>query len=273
LNKNAIDQLHINIMSMIISINGNIGSGKTNFIKKLKQEVIDNNLENIIVLEDRINQLSKISIDDIIIFEELNNTVLQLMLLITRFKLISNIIETNPNAIIICESCLMTDIEIFIKILCDKNEISSYLSQTFMEWFNDFNKNLPELKSIYLYSTPKNILLRMLKKKNNNIVDIAYLTKRHEYYQEIFTDNKNMIIKINIDKYNMSFDDIIDHKYNKLISDTLKLFQNDNLNNSYYFKYNKMYNEDISDDLNMVSNYLVVTIVILLIIFIYIIFN
>jgi thymidylate kinase len=255
---------------MIISINGNIGSGKTNFIKELKQEVIDNNLENIIVLEDQINKSFKMSVDDIVIFENFDNNMLQLMLLITRFKLIANIIKTNPTAIIICESCLVSDVEIFTKILYDDDN-ASYLFKTFTSWFNEFYKNLPEQKSIYLYSRPENILLRMLKKSNNNIIDIDCLTKRHKYYQEIFTGNYNVIIKINVDKYNIPINGVIDHKYSRLITDTLKLFQDDNLNKPYYLKYSKMYNEEIINDLNMLDNYIVITTIILSILFIYII--
>lgn len=247
-------------MSMIISINGNIGSGKTDFIKKIKQEVSDNSLENIIVLEDHIDQSFKIY----------DNNMLQLMLLITRFKSIGSIVKTNPGAIIICESCLVTDIEMFIKMLYNNNKDTSYLFQALTDWFSDLCKDLPEQKSIYLYSTPEDILVKMLRISNNSTIDLDCLTKRHKYYQKIFTDNDNVIIKINIDRYSIPINNSINFEYNRLVANTVKLFQDNNLNKAYYLKYNMMYNEEIINNFNVTNNYLFMTTVVFIVLFIYV---
>lgn len=248
-------------MSIIISINGNVKSGKTNFINKIKQEVLDNKLKNIIVLDDQINHLSKTC----------NSDRYQLMLLLSRFDQIYGIIETNPDAIIICESCLQTDMDFIIDILYNNNKTD--LSKKYTLMLYNLYTNLPKQRCIYLYSTPESILLKILKEDNKqntyidcSTVNIDYLVNRHLHYERVFTDNINVIIKINLDKYSNT-------KYNELISHTVRLLQEDNLTRLFYVKYNYMYNEDITNDLNMVNSYLIVIFIIVSIFVTYIIYD
>ena len=109
-------------MSKIISIEGNIGSGKSTILKSLKKHLCNNN--NIIFIQEPVDQWENIK-------DKEGNTILkkfyenqkeysfafQMMAYISRLSVLKIAIENNPEAIIITERCLNTDRFVFAKML------------------------------------------------------------------------------------------------------------------------------------------------------------
>ena len=106
-------------MAQIISIDGNIGSGKSTIVQKLKEYFQKQN-KNIIFLQEPINEWDKIKDKNgITILEkfyqnqEKYSFAFQMMAYISRLSLLKKTIEENSDAIIITERCLNTDSYVF----------------------------------------------------------------------------------------------------------------------------------------------------------------
>jgi deoxyadenosine/deoxycytidine kinase len=213
---------------IIITIEGNIGCGKTTLIQELKKY----NNDNIIFIEEPVDIWSTISIDNITILDKFYEDPIkygfsfQMMAYISRLSVLNKTIKNNPDSIIVTERCLLTDKNIFAKMLYDSNKIDPYSYQIYNLWFTEFFSNLPKHKHIYLYSEPENIINRIKKRnrKGEEKLDINYLKKCHEYHELFLNKNKDLIKKINIDEY-------IDNekKYNLLLQELIKIFNNKEL--------------------------------------------
>jgi deoxyadenosine/deoxycytidine kinase len=124
-----------------------------------------------------------------------------MMAYISRLSIIEKAIEENPNSIIISERSLLTDKEIFAKMLYDDNKIDSYSYQIYNMWFDYFYNKLPIHKHIYLYSNPEIILNRInsRNKKGDELINKDYLLNCHYYHEKMFNNNKHLIKVINMD--------------------------------------------------------------------------
>jgi deoxyadenosine/deoxycytidine kinase len=129
-------------MSLIISIDGNIGCGKSTFLKELKNEVKKLRLKNIIFLQEPLDQWSQINVNGVTILEKFYENPdkyafsFQMMAYISRLSLFKKAIKENPDTIIVTERSLYTDKNIFAKMLYDDNKIDSYSYQIYNMWFN-----------------------------------------------------------------------------------------------------------------------------------------
>jgi deoxyadenosine/deoxycytidine kinase len=220
-------------MSLIISIDGNIGCGKSTFLKELKKEVRNQRLENIIFLEEPINQWSKVNVNGITILEKFYEDPnkyafsFQMMAYISRLSLFKKAIKENPDKIIVTERSLYTDKNIFAKMLYDDGKIDSYSYQIYNMWFDEFIKDLPEHKYLYLECSPI-ITFNRIKKRDRigeNNISIDYLSNCHNYHHEMFSDNRNLIAKINMDKYEFASE-----RYKNLVFKTIKMISNNYVN-------------------------------------------
>ena len=213
-------------MSLIISIDGNIGCGKSTFLQELKKEVKIQKLNNIIFLQEPVDQWSKINVNGVTILEKFYENPekyafsFQMMAYISRLSLLKTTIRENPDAVIVTERSLYTDKNIFAKMLFDDKKIDPYSYQIYNMWFDEFTKNLPEHKYVYLESSPDIITSRIKKRDRTgeNNISIDYLINCHKYHQEMFVDKQKLISRINMDVYDLS-----SIKYKDLVLDTIKV--------------------------------------------------
>ena len=213
-------------MSLIISIDGNIGCGKSTFLQELKKEVKIQKLNNIIFLQEPVDQWSKINVNGVTILERFYEDPekyafsFQMMAYISRLSLLKTTIRENPDAVIVTERSLYTDKNIFAKMLFDDKKIDPYSYQIYNMWFDEFTKNLPEHKYVYLESSPDIITSRIKKRDRTgeNNISIDYLINCHKYHQEMFVDKQKLISRINMDVYDLS-----SIKYKDLVLDTIKV--------------------------------------------------
>ncbi len=191
-------------MSKIISVEGNIGSGKSTILKTLKKHFTDN--KNIIFLQEPVDQWENIKDDD-------NNTMLmkfygnpkeysfafQMMAYISRLSLLKNAIENNPDAIIITERCLNTDRHVFAKMLYDDNMMETVEYKIYLTWFDHFFNQDKIQKLIYLKTQPDICLKRVNKRmrEGESKLSLEYLEKCHKYHQEMINNSHCDILQIN----------------------------------------------------------------------------
>lgn len=212
-------------MNIIISIEGNIGSGKSTILKQLK-----NYTDNIVYIDEPVDEWESIK-------DSNNNSILelfyanqekhafnfQILAYITRLRLIINAIKINKNKIIICERSIFTDKYVFAKMLFDQNKISDIEWKTYNYWFSTFEE-ITRLNGIIYVDTNPETCFKRIKKRNRNgesNIPINYLKecdlKHHEWIDN--TKVKKLIIN-----GNEEFEYNYDHK--KIINESCVNFCN-----------------------------------------------
>lgn len=191
-------------MSQIISIEGNIGSGKSTILKELKDHFKD--VENIIFLQEPVSEwdtikdssgktiLSKFYED-----QKKYSFAFQIMAYISRLALLKKAIEENPNGIIITERCLDTDRYVFAKMLYDSGKIEDVEYQIYLKWFDHFI-NIGGIHKVIYLKADSNICYYRINKRNRNgesNIELSYLENCEKYHNEMINNINNPYLIIN----------------------------------------------------------------------------
>jgi deoxyadenosine/deoxycytidine kinase len=195
-------------MTIIISIEGNIGTGKSTLLSLLKSKY--ENSQNIIFLQEPVKEWESIK-------DKNNTTILkkfyenqekysfafQMMAYISRLAILKDAIEKYPNSIIITERCLNTDRYVFAKMLYDNNKLEDVEYQIYLKWFDHFS-NLQQIqKIIYLKTDPEICFNRVIKRSRDgeSSISLDYLKNCHNYHENMINNinDKKLIIDGNKD--------------------------------------------------------------------------
>ena len=175
-------------MSKIISIEGNIGSGKSTIVRNLQKY----NKSNYIFVEEPVKEWSTIC-------DEVGETILshfyrdskqysfqfQMMAYISRLNTLRTIIKNNPNSIIITERCLFTDKNVFAKMLYDSNDMTKIEYTIYNKWFDAFMEDVSIDGIIYVETNPEICNRRIqLRNRNGESIPLDYLEKCDKYHNE-----------------------------------------------------------------------------------------
>jgi deoxyadenosine/deoxycytidine kinase len=187
-------------MSVIYSIEGNIGSGKSTFVKILKQMYTDSNkyifMEEPVEIWETIQDKNGTNIIEKFYKEQDKYAFsFQMMAYISRLSMLRKIVKENPNKIIICERSLYTDKNVFAKMLYDSGKIEEVEYQIYTKWFDEFIGDLPETKTVYVQVEPQISHSRVLKRqrKGENI-PLEYLKSCHEYHEKWLNNEQDVLV-------------------------------------------------------------------------------
>jgi len=188
----------------ILSIEGNIGSGKSTFLEMLKTHY--KNDERIIFLREPVDEWEKIK-------DKEGNTMLQkfyadqktysfpfqMMAYISRLSILRDVIKKNKNRdiIIITERSLYTDKYVFAKMLYDQGKIEDVTYQIYLHWFNEFAEDFPINHVVYVNTDPQKCYERIHKRARvgEEIIPLSYLEDCHKYHEEFLDDKNNFLTK------------------------------------------------------------------------------
>jgi len=194
-------------MSQIISIDGNIGSGKSSFLSYLKEI---SKGQNFVFVDEPVEQWLQIRDGETgqSIFEKFYQDQskysfsFQMMAFISRFSMLRKAIKENPDAIIITERCLYTDKYVFAKMLYDSKMMEDVNYQIYCKWFEEFSQEIPMSKIIYIKTDP-NICLERINKRNRtgeDKIELDYLNLCSKYHEDMMCElRKNNIEVIVLD--------------------------------------------------------------------------
>ena len=190
----------------LFTVDGNIGSGKSTFLKYMTDTyphiiTIQEPVEEWFRIKDEYNQS---------LFENFYKDpqkysyLFQMYILNSRFKKIKNQIDIhkdNKNIIILAERSMFTDLHIFVSALIDTKQFTKLEYDVFIMWFN----TLLELYDINIHgfiyiSTEPNICYDRIKKRSRpgeNIIDINYLNILHSKHEKWLNNNIYNILNIN----------------------------------------------------------------------------
>lgn len=187
---------------MLISIEGNIGSGKStliNFFKTLESD-------NIVFVDEPVSEWLNIKVNDknaLELFYENqkdNSFWFQILAYITRLKELLHTIKNNPNKIIISERSIYTDKFVFAKMLYEMGYLSEIEWTTYNYWFDTF-KDETKLDLILYVNTDPEESFRRIKIRNRgeevNSISLDYLKTCHQKHQEWLSNSDTKIVEIN----------------------------------------------------------------------------
>ena len=181
---------------MIVSIEGNIGSGKSTVLEILREYFKDN--KKVFFVDEPVAEWNNVRDGDKTILElfyenkEKYSFSFQILAYITRLRKLLNAIDDKSNEIIICERSIYTDKFVFAKMLYQQGYINEIEWQSYNYWFDTF-KEKTNVDSIIYINTEPNICFDRIKKRNRNgesSIPLEYLTHCHQLHHEWLHENK-----------------------------------------------------------------------------------
>jgi len=191
-------------MHYIFTIEGNIGSGKSTLVKKLKKKI--NYLEDIkiIFLDEPVSVWENIKdkngkniIEKYYENQKKYAFSFQMMAYISRIHQIKEILKTNKNVIIISERSVFTDKEIFAKMLYDDNKIEEIEYNIYLKWFDEFVKDIPISGIIYVKTNPEICEKRVIKRnRKGETIPLSYLQNCYIYHENWLNNENKPILTL-----------------------------------------------------------------------------
>ncbi len=182
---------------MLISIEGNIGSGKSTVIEYLKS-LSDSNIEFVDEpVSEWLNIRDKDGFNALDCFyknKEKNAFCFQVLAYITRLKKLIEKLEKykdDKTKLIITERSIDTDKNVFAKMLYEDGFLTSIEWETYNYWFSSFEEISKVDIILYIKTNPDKCLERI--NKRNRVeelnINIDYLDKCHTYHEDWITND------------------------------------------------------------------------------------
>lgn len=202
---------YVNSSVKIFSVEGNIGSGKSTLIKKLKSEMkyicnsdaceIVNYLpEPVNIWESIKDKDGKNIIEKFYADQGKYAFSFQMMAYISRLHQLKEKINQG-SSIIITERSIYTDRNVFAKMLYDNDLIEDVNYDIYLRWFDEFVKDIPMCKFIYVKTAPEKCDERVHKRnRKGETIPLDYLKRCDEYHNNWLDQyNDKLILDGNIE--------------------------------------------------------------------------
>ena len=180
--------------SVIISLDGNIGSGKSTFINIIKEKrpdyhVLDEPVANWEQTTDTdgTNLLEKFYTD-----QSRWSYTFQNFAYITRLKALKQALSEN-HKIIITERSIFTDRNIFATMLYEDGKMSELEWKIYNSWFDSFKIDVDGI--VYMNTIPDICKDRITTRNRDgeDQIEFSYLNRLHTKHLEVFTNQENVL--------------------------------------------------------------------------------
>lgn len=202
-------------MTIIISIEGNIGSGKSTFVKVLQDyfnKTDKFNKKKIYFLQEPVNiwETIKNNNEENIIEcfykdQEKYAFSFQMMAYISRLSLLRKAAREGYDYIF-TERCVNTDRNVFAKMLYDSGKIEKINYEIYTKWFDEFIEEFNNFHYIYIKTGPEKALERINKRaRQGETIPLEYLKecdKYHNNWLDTIDSNNIIVFDGNIDRSN-----------------------------------------------------------------------
>lgn len=187
---------------IIITIEGNIGAGKSTILQKLKEKIAQEKLSNIMFLKEPVDEWDKIrdKEDTPFLTRFYENTekysfAFQIMACTTRIGVIKRAIEQHPDCeIFICERSIEADAQIFAKMLHEDGLIGEIEYQVYKLFYNE-HKDLYKTNGCVYLDTQANKCHERVKKRSRDGeggISLDYLQKCEKYHNNWLKGNEKL---------------------------------------------------------------------------------
>ena len=191
-------------MTIFVTIEGNIGSGKSTLLMHLK-EFFNKQKLNVGYVDEPVDDWAQIKDSNGKTMLELYYAdqtryafTFQMMAYITRLVNIKKSLALNHDVIIL-ERTMITDREVFAKMLYDDGKMNNVEYQIYNKWFNAFTDIIPEMYYIYVKTTPQISHSRIaIRNRSGESIPIEYLIKCDKYHEDWLNKiPSDRILKVN----------------------------------------------------------------------------
>lgn len=188
---------------ILVSFDGNIGSGKSTMMKKAHEFYRSNS--NVIFAEEPVEKWNQIKdkngTEMLKLFyqdQEKHAFKFQIMAFVSRLAGLREIVKANPgkNIVIITERSLYTDKEIFAKMLYDQGKMSDVEHQIYLTLFDEFASEFEVNKVVYIRTDPVKCheRIHVRAREGEELIPLAYLEECHKYHED-FLDLERGLFK------------------------------------------------------------------------------
>lgn len=187
----------------IIFVEGGIGCGKSTLVAKIQEYCNNNNLkiktiqEPVDIWMNIIDTVTgKNMIEAFYENQEKYSFEFQMMAYISRLNRLTEALKEahiEHYDLLICERSLMTDRNVFCKMLYDEGKISSYGFQIYNKWFDYFADFNEQSKYVYL-KCDYEVCYQRVQKRNRNgekSIPIEYLKDNNHYHDMWLLNDQN----------------------------------------------------------------------------------
>lgn len=176
--------------TILISIEGNIGSGKSTILRKLKETFpewtfVDEPVDVWLNLKNNDGEsLLEVFYKD----KKRWSYTFQNVALLHRFQKLKHAIEsrdTTKKNVIVMERSIFTDKMIFTMMLRDSGFIDSLEWKVYQDWFNYIDSIMPHMDGyVYINTTPEKCLERIATRhrEGESIIPLSYLQDLDKYH-------------------------------------------------------------------------------------------
>jgi len=201
-------------MPVIVSFDGNIGSGKSltcyeyeQYLKKRMTSSIDNgeimfptitSIDEVCFLDEPVALWNQVCDKDGVniltnLYKDIraNAFKFQMMAYISRLALLRKAVKNPKIKLIITERSVETDRNVFAKMLYDVGDISHDEFQIYTLWFEEFLTYVPLSGIVYINASPDVCLTRIGKRaRSGETIQPDYIQRCHQYHEDwIHTKN------------------------------------------------------------------------------------
>lgn len=196
---------------IIVSIEGNIGSGKSTLMENLKKTYKNNS--QVIFLKEPVDEWENIKdsngvtiLEKFYADQEKYSFAFQMMAYVSRLNVLRDTLKTldttsDKKYIIITERSLNTDRYVFAKMLFETGKMEDVFYQIYLNWFHTFSQEFPVHKIVYVKVEPSVCHRRISKRdrEGEHCIPVKYLETCHKYHEDMLEINNQNIEKMVLD--------------------------------------------------------------------------
>lgn len=193
---------------VIISFDGNIGSGKSTKVKDIEKYYTEQGRTDVIFIQEPVDAWNSVVDENGVTI--LSNYYkdqkrfafrLQMLAYISRLSLLRDAVKKGYKYII-TERCVGTDRNVFSKMLYDKGDIEHDEYIIYQKWYDEFISDVPINAIVYIKASPETCLQRVnIRAREGENIPLEYLKECDRYHNEwIESENiPKLVIDADID--------------------------------------------------------------------------
>jgi len=176
---------------IIISFDGNIGSGKSTKVKDIEKYYSEQGRNDVIFIQEPVDAWNSVVDENGVTI--LSNYYkdqkrfafrLQMLAYISRLSLLRDAVKKGYKYII-TERCVGTDRNVFSKMLYDKGDIEHDEYIIYKKWYDEFISDVPISAIVYIKASPETCLQRVnIRAREGENIPLEYLKECDRYHNE-----------------------------------------------------------------------------------------
>ena len=188
---------------MIVSLEGNIGSGKSTFYNYIKEHYHNEpGDKQVHFVEEPVSDWQNIKDNEGNLIEHFYKCpkkysfCFQMTAYISRLAKLRNVLKkAKEGDIIITERCVFSDYNVFAKMLHFTGKINDIEFQCYTKWFDEFLKDIPRILFVYIKTDFVNCHSRVMSRSREGEESISkeYLEMCENYHNDWLNEEENKI--------------------------------------------------------------------------------